>query len=222
MLAYQDIVHMLREVSRNAYRWDGYAINSIIVAGSSHLAELIDSGLFPAENCHWIAKSIVPDLRTFRILRGVIHRRFDAMPAGMMSNLLCELFVIARDYQPEREGIPNPDFQRIFTQADMEFSTFFPNDTDDFDNEAHREILAQGGATDSDSDEDYIGIEEEDINSEDDFIDPENPPEYELYPAKTAPRYEDRNRDTLLDAGLPLYSEFSWIRTMLCRVQSLA
>ena len=59
------------------------------------------------------------------------------------------------------------------------------------------------------------------MDIDDDFIDPENSPEYELY-SEPPPRYEERNMDRLLDAGLPLYSEFSWVRALLFRAESLA
>src|SRR5207248_8206123 len=66
------------------------------------------------------------------------------------------------------------------------------------------EMLVQGSAVDWNSDDDNS----EDEDSED---------EYEEFP----PRYEKRNWDILLDTGVPLYSEFSWMRAMLCGAQFL-
>lgn len=226
MLTYSELADLLREISMKLYMYNGYALDSFAVAGSVRLAMLIDTGLFPAENCYWVAKSIVPDINAYTSLMHIIEQRFDVVPACIMYNLLDHLCIIALDYQPEREGIPNPEFRRIFSTPEEEFTTFFSNNIeniDDFDNDSHREILSHGGGdSDSDEDSDLEVNYDSDYDSEDDFIDPENPPEYIRY-SEPLPRYEERNQDTLLDAGpLPLYSEFSWIRMMLFRAQSLA
>ena len=223
MLTYNELADLLREISMKLYMYNGYALDSFVVAGSVRLATLIDSGLFSAENCHWVAKSIVPDINVYTSLMHIIEQRFDAEPACIMYNLLDQLFIIALNYQPEREGISNPEFRRIFSASEAEFTTFISNNIgniDDFDNDSHREILSHGGTLDdSDSDSDLEVNYDSDYDSEDDFIDPENPPEYSQYP-EPPPRFEERNRNTLLDAGVPpLYFEFSWLRAMLFRAE---
>jgi hypothetical protein len=223
MLTYNELADLFREISMKLYMYNGYALDSFVVAGLVRLAVLIDTGLFPAENCHWVAKSIVPNISAYTSLMDIIEQRFDVGPTSIMYSLLDQLCIISLDYQPEREGIPNPEFRRIFSTPEEEFTTFFSSNIeniDDFDNDSHREILSHGGTLDdSDSDSDLEVIYDSDYDSEDDFIDPENPPEYSQY-SEPPPKYEERNRDVLLDAGVPLYSEFSWIRAMLFRVES--
>ena len=208
MLTYNELADLLREIAMKLYVYNGYALDSFVVAGSVRLAMLIDTGLFPAENCHWVAKSIVPNINAYTSLIHNIEQRFDVMPACIMYNLLDQLFIISLDYQPEREGIPNPEFRRIFSTPEEEFTTFFSNNIeniDDFNNDSHREILSRGGTLD-DSDSDP---EDSDTDEEDDFIDPENAPAYEQYEGPL-PLYENRHRDELLESdSSPEYSEFS-------------
>jgi len=208
MLTYNELADLLREIAMKLYVYNGYALDSFVVAGSVRLAMLIDTGLFPAENCHWVAKSIVPNINVYTSLIHIIEQRFDVIPACIMYNLLDQLFIISLDYQPEREGIPNPEFRRIFSTPEEEFTTFFSNNIeniDDFNNDSHREILSHGGTLD-DSDSDP---EDSDTDEEDDFIDPENAPAYEQYEGPL-PLYENRHRDELLESdSSPEYSEFS-------------
>ncbi len=208
MLTYNELADLLREIAMKLYVYNGYALDSFVVAGSVRLAMLIDTGLFPAENCHWVAKSIVPNINVYTSLMHNIEQRFDVIPACIMYNLLDQLFIISLDYQPEREGIPNPEFRRIFSTPEEEFTTFFSNiieNIDDFNNDSHREILSRGGTLD-DSDSDS---EDSDTDEEDDFIDPENAPAYEQYDGPL-PLYENRHRDELLESdSSPEYSEFS-------------
>jgi len=208
MLTYNELADLLREIAMKLYVYNGYALDSFVVAGSVRLAMLIDTGLFPAENCHWVAKSIVPNINVYTSLIHIIEQRFDVIPACIMYNLLDQLFIISLDYQPEREGIPNPEFRRIFSTPEEEFTTFFSNNIeniDDFNNDSHREILSRGGTLD-DSDSDP---EDSDTDEEDDFIDPENAPAYEQYDGPL-PLYENRHRDELLESdSSPEYSEFS-------------
>jgi hypothetical protein len=128
-----------------------------------------------------------------------------------MKELIVMLYEVTRNYIPEREGIDNSHFCRIITTPGEQFTTFFPGN-----NYSDREALMgenisepeYGNDTDSEADSEYTSSEDED-----DFIDPENAPEYERYEGPL-PLYERRDNDRLLDAGLPLYSEFS-LRTML-------
>src|ERR1044072_4529832 len=232
---YRDIVHLFREVSRIACNYEGYSRYSYIVEGSRRLASMIERGFFPEENCHWIAKSILPTNRTHLALIRATEYHFDADFACLMRNLVIKLHEITQSYTSEREGSFNRHFQRIITIPSEQFTTFFPGNssnysyrkilaqenvsdledsgtdsdtdseyTDDFDNDSHREILAQGGALDS----------EDDTDEEDDFIDPENAPAYEQYDGPL-PLYENRHRDKLLESDSPPeYSEFS-LRMML-------
>src|ERR1051325_11466397 len=133
MLTYNELADLLREIAMKLYVYNGYALDSFVVAGSARLAMLIDTGLFPAENCHWVAKSIVPNINAYTSLIHIIEQRFDVIPACIMYNLLDQLFIISLDYQPEREGIPNPEFRRIFSTREEEFTTLFSNNIENID-----------------------------------------------------------------------------------------
>ena len=208
---YRDIVHLFREVSRIAYSYEGYSRYSYIVEGSRRLASMIERGLFPEENCHWIAKSILPTNTTHLALIRATEYHFDADFACLMRNLIIKLHEIIQSYTPEREGFSNQHFQRIITTPSEQFTTFFPGNNSNY---LYREILAQenvsdleDSGTDSDTDSEYT-------DEEDDFIDPENAPAYEQYDGPL-PLYENRHRDELLESDSPPeYSEFS-LRMML-------
>ena len=216
MAEYREACEILNIISMTG-AIENYSPNSYIVKGTFQLSNMIINSIFPEETCHWIAESITSGPSWYQY-RYIINEDLRHLFRSLMGILLRTV----RDYSPEREGIPNPEFVKIITTPEAEFVTFFPGnniDIDDFDNDSHREILVQGNALDSEDESDnYPDL---DTDDEDDFIDPENSPEYELY-SGPLPRYEERNYDTLLDAGLPLYSEFSWIRAMLFRAESLA
>src|ERR1043165_8864311 len=208
---YRDIVHLFREVSRIACYYEGYSRYSYIVEGSRRLASMIERGFFPEENCHWIAKSILPTNRTHLALIRATEYHFDADFACLMRNLVIKLHEITQSYTPEREGSFNWHFQRIITTPSEQFTTFFPGNSSNY---SYREILAQenvsdleDSGTDSDTDSEYT-------DEEDDFIDPENAPAYEQYDGPL-PLYDNRHRDELLESdSSPEYSEFS-LRMML-------
>lgn len=208
MAEYREACEILDVISMTG-ALENYSPNSYIVKGTFQLSNMITNSIFPEETCHWIAESITSNSSWYQ---------FIYIANESLKDPLRRLFGIflrtVRDYSPEREGVPNPEFVKIVTTPEAEFVTFFPgnnNDIDDFDNDSHREILEY----ESDN---YPDL---DTDDEDDFIDPENSPEYELY-SEPLPRYEERSSDVLLDAGLPLYSEFSWVRAMLFRAESLA
>jgi hypothetical protein len=214
MAEYREACEILNVISMTG-ALENYNPNSYIVKGAFQLANMIINSIFPEETCHWIAESITSN-NSWNQYIYIINEDLRHLFRRLMGILLRTV----RDYSPEREGIPNPEFVKIITTPEDEFVTFFPGniDIDDFDNDSHREILVQGNALDSEDESDnYPDL---DTDDEDDFIDPENSPEYELY-SEPLPRYEYRNNDKLLDAGIPLYSEFSWIRTMLFRAESL-
>src|ERR1051325_5893826 len=194
---YRDIVHLFREVSRIACNYEGYSRYSYIVEGSRRLASMIERGFFPEENCHWIAKSILPTNRTHLALIRATEYHFDADFACLMRNLVIKVHEITQSYTPEREGVSNRHFQRIITTPGEEFTTFFPGNSSNY---SDREILAQVNASDP---------EDSDTDEEDDFIDPENAPAYEQYDGPL-PLYENRHRDELLESdSSPEYLEFS-------------
>ena len=228
MSNYRDIVHAFRQVSRIAYEYEGYARNSYIVEGSRRLASMIERGFFPEENCHWIAKCILPhNIYHFGLFRAINHH-FDASFAELIHILVFKLYVVTRDYTPEREGTDNPHFRRIITTPSEPFTTFFPGDT--IDNYTDREALAHenvsdlelesaSGSSASDTSDSDTSDSEED---EDDFIDPENAPEYEQHPGPL-PLYENRHQDELLlEDDPPIYSEFSLRMMQLSMERSLA
>lgn len=217
---YRDTVHLLREVSRIAHAYEGYASNSYIVEGSRRLASMIERGFWPEETWHWIASSIVPNYRRYRYLSEYIHNHFDADFESLLQELLSNLYSVSRRYTPERDGVPNLELQRIFTTPEDAFITFFPGDNSNY---SYREILAHESisepeySSDSDSDSDV-----DSDTSEDDFIDPENAPEYERC-AGPLPLYENRYRDKLLLSDEPpVYSEFSLEVMLMSMARSLA
>ena len=214
MAEYREACEIINAISMTG-ALENYSPNSYIVEGAFQLANIIINSLFPEETCYWIAESITSDSSWYRYIY-IINEDLRHLFRSLMGILLRTV----QDYSPESEGIPNPEFIKIITTPEDEFATFFPGniDIDDFDNDSHREILAQG-ALDSEDESDYYP--DLDTDDEDDFIDPENSPDYELY-SEPPPRYEKRNSYILLDAGVPLYSEFSWIRAMLFRAESLA
>src|ERR1700761_2865348 len=156
MSNYRDIIHLFREVSRIAYEHEGYARDSYIVEGSRRLASMIERGFFPEENCHWIAKCIVPHSR-YRL--GLIHAigyHFDADFACLMGILITKLYEVTCNYTPEREGTDNSHFVRIITTPSEQFTTFFPGNNNNY---SDREILAQENISEpeygSDTDSEY-------------------------------------------------------------------
>ena|ERR1044072_2300728 len=215
MAEYREACEIINAISMTG-ALENYSPNSYIVEGAFQLASIIINSPFPEETCYWVAKSIVSNDTWMQYM----YIRNENLQT-LLHILFGILLRTVRDYSPDREGIPNPEFVKIITTPEAEFVTFFPGniDIDDFDNDSHREILAQGNALDSEDESDYYP--DLDTDDEDDFIDPENSPDYELY-SEPPPRYEERNSDILLDAGVPLYSEFSWIRAMLFRAESLA
>ena len=203
MSDYRDIIHIFREVSRIAYEYEGYNRNSYIVEGSRRLASMIEGGFFPEENCHWIAKSILPHNRYHIRLFYAINHHFDASFAELMQILVHSLVDVTRNYTPEREGMDNPYFHRIFTTPGEQFTTFFPGN-------------ASNSEFESDSDSEI------DSEDEDDFIDPENAPAYEQYDGPL-PLYENIHQDELLLEGPPpIYSEFSLRMMRLSMERGLA
>lgn len=236
---YRDTVHLLREVSRIAHAYEGYARNSYIVEGSRRLASMIERGFWPEETWHWIASSIVPNYRGYRYLSEYIHNHFDADFESLLQELLSDLYSVSQRYTPERDGVPNLEFQRIFTTPEDEFVTLFPGDNSNY---SYRETLAHENISepeysndsnsdvDSDSDEELDALWEENTGSnmvflglaEDDFINPEDAPEYEQYPSPL-PLYENRYRDELLLSDEPpIYSEFSLEMMLMSMTRSLA
>jgi hypothetical protein len=221
-LLHQEICALFYDISLIAKWRCRYPPNSFIVRGSELLGEMITRTPFPEETVHRIAKSMLTDEYYTRLLDEIFDRKL----LRQVNQLIAKLANFYENYTPEFEGISNTQFERVFTTPYDEFITFYPNNNieaiDDFDNESHQEILAQEGAledSEDDSDDDLPDLDYDTDN--DDFIDPENSPEYAQY-SEPPPRYEERNRDRLLDAGIPLYSEFSWVRTMLYRMESLA
>jgi len=215
MAEYREACEILNGISITG-ALENYSPNSYIVEGAFQLARMISDSLFPEETCYWVAESITSNSSWYQFIYIADESLHD-----LFRRLMGILVRTVRDYSPEREGIPNPEFVKIITTPEAEFVTFFPGniDIDDFDNDSHQEILAQRNAL-------FSGGSGSDIDSEeiyymDDFIDPENSPENELY-SEPPPRYEYRNNDILLDTGVPLYSEFSWVRTMFFRAESLA
>jgi hypothetical protein len=206
MAEYREACAILNAISV-AGAMENYNSNSYIVEGAFQLANIIINSPFPEETCYWVAKSIISNDAWMQYM----YIRNENLQT-LLHILFGILLRTVRDYSPESEGISNPEFIKIITTPEDEFVTFFPRNID-FDNDSHREIL--------EDESDYYPDLDTDTDDEDDFIDPENSPEYELY-SEPPPRYEERSSDILLDAGVPLYSEFSWIRAMLFRAESLA
>jgi hypothetical protein len=220
MSNYRDIIHLFREVSRIAFNYEGYTRNSFIVEGSRRLASMIERGFFPEEYCHWIAKCIVPHRRYCLGLFRAINHHFDASFAELIRNLVVSLYDVTRNYTPEREGTDNPNFCRIITTPSEQFTTFFPGDIGTY---SYREILAEENISEPEYSSDTESGSNSDIDSEDedDFIDPENPPEYDQS-IDPLPLYENRCQDELLAEGPPIYSEFSLRVMLMSMVRSLA
>lgn len=200
MSNYRDTIHLFREVSRIAYNYEGYDRDSYIVRGSRRLADMIEGGLFPEENCHWIAKCILPHSRYHLGLIRAINHHFDASFAELMRNLVINLYDATQNYIPEREGVDNPYFHRIITTPSEQFTTFFPREDSEDESDSYSDL---------------------DTDDEDDFIDPENPPEYDRS-IDPLPLYENRYQDELLAEGPPIYSEFSLRMMLMSMVRSLA
>ncbi len=239
-LSLVDKLRYLLHQARNV----GYHRNSNIIQGINYLISVIAVDDYSEESCNWVAGSIIPFRRTRRDLFYQIESNFPDSISRYVKIIVSDLFdrllsiCVSASIDPTSLEDPN-DLSYINSIDDSEYQwNVYPDSSfEDIINEPEAQWLSfmlrhdygvdisdfdDSDSNDSDDGNDSDNSNDSDNdNDNDDFIDPDYPPEYERF-TDSPPLYERIDNDRLLDAGPPLYSEFS-LRTMLWSiVRSLA
>lgn len=206
------VVDRLLQLATLAYN-AGYHENSNIVKGPRYLADVIVNDSFSELSCNYVAWAITSAIIYDSAFPQYISSTFPRDVGDCFKVIIDDLFERSDHIDIENAWIYDPNginhlefrvivsnlgaFDILIILRERGVEIMYIEIDDDSD---------ENGSNGDDSDED--GGEDDSDRDEDDFIDLENPPEYQRFP-DPPPLYENIYQDELLIPGLPIYSEFS-------------